>query len=66
MSRKPTRVPGEQPATAPDDAAPQAASAATGELPNEIDVDVGAIDGPVLTKQGWVVPPGKPNPNAPR
>ncbi len=57
MSRKPTRVPGEQP-SAPDSAAPVAASAeaATADLPNAIDVDPTKITGPVLTRQGWVCP----------
>lgn len=57
MSRKPTRVPGEQPAAA-DSAAPVAASAeaAPADLPNAIDVDATKIGAPVLTRQGWVCP----------
>lgn len=66
MARKPTQVPG---ATAPaDDSATFDAAdiEAPGDLPNAIDVDPNAIAAPVLTKQGWVCPVGKPNPNAPR
>jgi hypothetical protein len=42
--------------------APEAAEAPAGEdptagLPNAIDIDARKITAPVLTKQGWVVPP---------
>ncbi|MEL4181225.1 hypothetical protein [Roseateles sp. PN1] len=56
MATKP-RVPG-TPAQTPSDEAPAIASVvcADGDLPNSIDINPRAIRGPVLTKQGWVVP----------
>lgn len=61
---KPPKVPGAAPASRPAPAAD--ASTQDGDLPNAIDVDASAIKAPVLTRQGWVVPPGEANPNAPR
>lgn len=55
MAKKPVQVPGDAPvaeaAAAPSDAAPEAAG-----LPNAVDVDAKFLRGPVLTRQGWVVP----------
>jgi hypothetical protein len=36
--------------------APAVVAAAPGELPDESEIDPAAIERPVLTKQGWVVP----------
>lgn len=66
MSRKPAKVPGaatEQPDESPDSATEQAGA---NDLPNAIDIDPNTIAGPVLTRQGWVCPVEKANPNAPR
>lgn len=55
MSRKPTKTPG---AVAPNaQPVPETpAQEVRADLPNAIDVDPRAINGPVLTRQGWVVP----------
>lgn len=63
------RTPGapKTPAPKTEDAAQPAQSAqADAGLPNAIDIDAKTISAPVLTKQGWVCPVDKPNPNAPR
>lgn len=59
MAKQP-RVPG-TPAETPSDETPASAPVVvaaepSGDLPNAIDVNSRAIRGPVLTKQGWVVP----------
>lgn len=55
MSRKPTKVPGAAaPNAQPVPETPTQESRA--DLPNAIDIDPRAITGPVLTRQGWVVP----------
>lgn len=50
--KRAVRTPGAAPAP---EAAPAVDTSAAG-LPNAIDVDPRAITGPVLTRQGWVVP----------
>ena len=56
MAKKPPQIPGDAPTSEPlpESAAPAAASDAG--LPNAIDVDARFLRGPVLTKQGYVVP----------
>lgn len=45
------------PGTAPlPETPPQVIDATPAGLPNAIDIDAKAITGPVLTRQGWVVP----------
>ena len=54
MAKKPAQVPS---AAAVEPSAPE--SAAVDEpvgLPNAVDIDARFIKGPVLTRQGWVVP----------
>lgn len=57
MAKQQTRVPGE--ALAPEEATKQAVQAAPSDLPNAIDVDPNMITGPVLTRQGWIIPAEK-------
>lgn len=52
--KRPTRLPGQAPAAAE---APK--PVADDGVPNAIDVDPHTIKGPVLTRQGWVVPAPK-------
>lgn len=52
MARTP-RVPGDRAAV---QEAAEAAPTADSGLPNAVDIDSRAIRGPVLTRQGWVVP----------
>jgi hypothetical protein len=56
MAKKPAQTPGDAPASdpLPESAAHNAAADAV--LPNAIDVDARFLRGPVLTKQGYVVP----------
>lgn len=56
MAKKPTKIPGDAPTSEPlpESAAP--AAAADAGLPNAIDIDARFLRGPVLTKQGYVVP----------
>ena len=56
MAKKPVQTPGDAPTSEPlpESAAPNAAAEAG--LPNAIDVDARFLRGPVLTKQGYVVP----------
>lgn len=56
MAKKPTQIPGDAPTSEslPESAAP--AAAADAGLPNAIDIDARFLRGPVLTKQGYVVP----------
>jgi hypothetical protein len=51
MATRTPRVPG---AAARAEPAPQVVD--QGSLPNAIDIDPRAIEAPVLTRQGWVVP----------
>ena len=53
-TRRPTKLPGQAPAAAE---APK--PVADDGAPNAIDVDPTTIKGPVLTRQGWVVPAAK-------
>jgi hypothetical protein len=55
MTRKPTKTPGAPAPVAVADV-PASAQAPRDDLPNAIDVDAKTINGPVLTRQGWVVP----------
>lgn len=52
MAKKPTQIPG---AAAVDEQAPDAPAEDVG-LPNSVDVDARYLKGPMLTRQGWVVP----------
>lgn len=54
MAKKPAQIPGADAETNAD--APAAAPVADTGLPNAIDIDARYIRGPVLTKQGYVVP----------
>lgn len=54
MSRTP-RTPG----AAPEQAAAVAVEPTSDGLPNAVDVDPHRILGPVLSRQGWVVPPSR-------
>lgn len=55
MAKKPAQIPGAAAVTeTPADAAPEPATESG--APNAIDVDARYLRGPVLTKQGWVVP----------
>lgn len=55
MAKKPVQIPGGA-ATAPADAADVDSAPADNDLPNAVDVEAKYLRGPVLTKQGWVVP----------
>ena len=56
MAKKPPQIPGDAQTTEalPTSEAPDAAADAG--LPNAIDIDARFLRGPVLTKQGYVVP----------
>ena len=51
--KRKVRTPGSAPAA---EASVEVSDATSAGLPNAIDVDPRAITGPVLTRQGWVVP----------
>ena len=55
MAKKPAQIPGAVVEDEPSVTAP-AASPIDAGLPNAIDVDARFLRGPVLTKQGYVVP----------
>lgn len=55
MAKKPAQIPG-APVETPVDAAQPAVVPGEAGLPNSIDVDARFLRGPVLTKQGYVVP----------
>jgi hypothetical protein len=58
MATRSPRVPGatSEPTSTPIPASAPVDGEQTDGLPNSIDIDPRAIRGPVLTKQGWVVP----------
>lgn len=67
-AKRAVRVPGAPTDTQAATAQPETKADATvsADMPNAIDIDPAEIKAPVLTKQGWVCPLEKPNPNAPR
>ena len=66
MARKPAQVPGAAPAQPDESPVVAVEQPGAADLPNAIDIDPNAISAPVLTRQGWVCPVEKANPNAPR
>lgn len=58
MARTP-KIPGE---AQPEQEAPKPEPVSS--LPNSFEVDPLTIDGPVLTRQGWIVPAPAPKPKA--
>jgi len=58
MASKPTKIPGaaEQAAQA-EPIAETPAPAVAADVPNAIDVDLATLKSPILTRQGWLVPP---------
>ena len=60
MPRQPVQVPGEEAAQAAaaekSTPIPTVQEPAPAGAPNALDLDVNKLTGPVLTKQGWLVP----------
>lgn len=58
MATKPTKIPGAAEQTVQSEPiAETPAPAVAANVPNAIDVDLATLKSPILTRQGWLVPP---------